>query len=187
MDVFVSDLQIWIRIRISEFQTDTDVKADTQPPAVLAHSRRRRCAIQGFPRCIPARPSCARENLTLRTITSPSIRPFPFNHSILRFQNSPALAARTLPARRRRRLSAPLQLLLAPLLRAGVLPSSSPGGHNGGPRLHSHSNPPPSCCDSQEHSANLIRGRGQACLKAYRALVAPPPASPSDLLLNQQR
>ncbi|PUZ74561.1 hypothetical protein GQ55_1G074300 [Panicum hallii var. hallii] len=160
-----------------------------QPPAELAHSRQRRCAIQGFPRCIPARPSCARENPTLRAITGPSIQPFPFIHSIFRSQNSPAdspcnshptCSAPAAP----QRTSAAVAGTSAPCSRATKFLSRWPQQWAAAP-LPRH--PPPSCCDGQEHSANLIRGRGQACLKAYRALVAPPPASPSDLLLNQQR
>jgi hypothetical protein len=140
-----------------------------QPPAMLAHRRTCRAAAAAlFTVSCAAFPPGRRARAKIRPC-APLLTIHPaVSHSVILFSSSKipqltALAARTLPAWHWRHPSTPLQLLLAPLLR-GVLPSSSPGGCNGGPRLHSHNNqqraqcqlvaPPPDalqiCCSTSK-------------------------------------
>ena len=205
-DVSVSDLQNRIRIRISEFHADTNVKADT-----IRISRRYFSLPRSRPPCSRTRAATAALFAVSRAESPPSrrarakIRPCApllthhpaipiqsFYSPVLKFPIS-TLAARPLPGRRRRRPSAPLQVLLAPLLRAGdlcsvlvcsqvCLPVAATVGRGFTPTVTL------SLLLRRSRARRQFDSRSrQAWLKAYRALVAPPPAAPSDLLLNQQR
>jgi hypothetical protein len=113
MDVFIFDLQIRIRIRISEFHADTDVTADTicihrrffsLPPC----SRARAATAALFRVSRAAFPLGRRAHAKIRPCAPLLAHPSSRSHSVILFSGSKipqltALAARTLPARRRRR------------------------------------------------------------------------------------
>jgi len=202
-DVSVSDLQN--RIRISEFHADTDVKVDTicirrryfslprsRPPC--SHTR---AAAALFAVSRAESPPSRRARAKIRPCAPllthhPAVPIQSFYSPVLKFPIS-TLAARPLPGRRWRCPSAPLQVLLAPLLRAGnlcsvlvcsqvCLPVAATVGRGFTPTVTL------SLLLRRSRARRQFDSRSrQAWLKAYRALVAPPPAAPSDLLLNQQR
>ena len=96
-----------------------------QPPAVLAHRRTRCAAAALFTVSCTAFPPFHRARAKIRPCAPllthhPAVPIQSFYSPVLKFPIS-TLAARPLPGRRRRRPSAPLQVLLAPLLRAGDL------------------------------------------------------------------